>query len=289
MRTVKLKAKLQSLSLSSLLSISPSSIVTSTSLRSSSIRLEYFDPEADEYNNSRQLLEDVGCVHDIYPDGTAPAEAEAEAASSSSLLLQAIQHCRRTAFPTDKQNFLNSERDFVLAKTVTDQKKLCAILVQNDDDARNGRITVLGTADLQPKYTYKNRVYTYLPEGTITNVFVRPDQRGKKYGKQLMREGIEQVLVQQLLQKMHEYNTKTHEDNDDDDDDDDDDEAAVPHDAVKLLLEVYTQNQPALDMYLKLGYKPDGPVHETLYKTSQLFKSNLLINLVKIIKWPKIK
>ena len=258
-------------------------MVTSTSLRSSSIRLEYFDPEADEYNNSRQLLEDVGCVRDIYPDGTAPSESEAEA-SSSSLLLQAIQHCRRTAFPTDKQNFLNSERDFVLAKTVTDQKKLCAILVQNDDeDKKSGRITVLGTADLQPKYTYKNRVYTYLPEGTITNVFVRPDQRGKKYGKQLMMEGIEQVLVQQLLRKMHEYNTKSHED------DDEEDEAAVPHDAVKLILEVYTQNQPALDMYLKLGYKPDGPVHETLYKTSQLFKSNLLINLVKIIKWPKRK
>jgi len=180
-------------------------------------------------------------------------------------LLTAIQDCRRTAFQPDKKNFLNSERDFVAAKSVTDKKKICAILYDPQSSL------VVGTADLEPKYKYIKKQKKYIPEGVVTNVFVRPDQRGKKFGKQLMMEGIEEILVQQLLKNV--VNDNNNNNNDDNDD-------IIK---CKLSLDVYTQNKPAIELYLKLGYKPDGIVHESVYKTSQLFKSNLLVSLTKTI------
>jgi len=136
----------------------------------------------------------------------------------TSTLLTAIQDCRRTAFQPDKKNFLNSERDFVAAKSVTDKKKICAILYDPQSSV------VVGTADLEPKFKYiKNKKKKYIPEGVVTNVFVRPDQRGKKFGKQLMMEGIEEILVQQLLKNVNSNNP-------DDNDNERDDSAGIDSD-----------------------------------------------------------
>eukprot|EP00751_Fragilariopsis_kerguelensis_P040881 CAMPEP_0171009630 /NCGR_PEP_ID=MMETSP0736-20130129/21440_1 /TAXON_ID=186038 /ORGANISM="Fragilariopsis kerguelensis, Strain L26-C5" /LENGTH=267 /DNA_ID=CAMNT_0011441289 /DNA_START=39 /DNA_END=845 /DNA_ORIENTATION=+ len=209
--------------------LSFSSTKTKTTLATTSnLRLEYFDPGTQENDT----------------------------------LLTAIQECRRTSFPADKKNFLNSERDFVAAKSVTDKKKICAIIYDKKSSI------VVGTADLEPKYKYIKKQKEFIAEGVVTNVFVRPDQRGKKFGKQLMVEGIEEILVQQLLKNV-KNNSSTDNKND-----------TVN---CKLSLDVYTQNKPAIALYFKLGYKPDGLVHESVYKTSQLFQSNLLVSLTKTI------
>ena len=216
------------------LSLSSSSSLSSTSTKTNTnLRLEYFDPDTQDNDT----------------------------------LLTAIQECRRTSFPAEKKNFLNSERDFVAAKSVTDKKKICAIIYDQKSSL------VIGTADLEPKYKYIQKQKTYIPEGVVTNVFVRPDQRGQKFGQQLMIEGIEEILVQQLLQNVKKNPTGDNNNNNDNDN-------TIN---CKLSLDVYTQNKPAIALYFKLGYKPDGLVHESVYKTSQLFRSNLLVSLTKSI------
>ena len=106
--------------------------------------------------------------------------------------LATIQDCRRTAFPPDKKNFLNSECNFIAAKSVVDKKILCVLATIKAMDMNSktkNEIMVVGTADLQPASKGKN---------IVTNVFVRPDQRGNGIGQTLMIEGIEQLLVPEL-------------------------------------------------------------------------------------------
>merc|ERR1712238_360804 len=131
-----------------------------------------------------------------------------------------------------------------------------------------------GTADLEPKYKYIKKKKEFIAEGVVTNVFVRPDQRGQKFGKQLMIEGIEEILVQQLLKNVKKNPTGNDNNNNNNND------TTIN---CKLSLDVYAQNKPAIALYFKLGYKPDGLVHESVYKTSQLFRSNLLVSLTKSI------
>eukprot|EP00560_Eucampia_antarctica_P001186 CAMPEP_0197833172 /NCGR_PEP_ID=MMETSP1437-20131217/18084_1 /TAXON_ID=49252 ORGANISM="Eucampia antarctica, Strain CCMP1452" /NCGR_SAMPLE_ID=MMETSP1437 /ASSEMBLY_ACC=CAM_ASM_001096 /LENGTH=155 /DNA_ID=CAMNT_0043437055 /DNA_START=310 /DNA_END=777 /DNA_ORIENTATION=+ len=150
--------------------------------------------------------------------------------------------------------FLNSERDFIAAKSVVDKKHLCVV-------AKNKQSGVIvGTADLEPNSSGKN---------IVLNVYVRPDQRGNGIGRTLMMEGIEQILIPQL--------TIDNLDNDNNVGDDDDSGAAV------LSLDVYTQNKPALALYLKIGYEPSSPVHAGTLALANTFNANLMVSLSKRI------
>lgn len=159
--------------------------------------------------------------------------------------LQSLQDCRRTAFDPNKQKWLNSERDFCAAQSVIDEKHLCVV-------ALNENQQVVGSADLYPMQKGKN---------TIMNVFVRPDQRGKGIGRQLMVDGIEQVLVPLL----EEPNLSTE------------------NQETVLSLDVYTQNKPAIELYLKLGYEPSSAMHAGTLKLAQITNSNLVVSLSKTV------
>ena len=142
------------------------------------------------------------------------------------------------------------------------------MIIFDNDTNNDSNPRIVGTADLQPQYNYINKQKQFIPKGIISNVFVRPDERGKKFGQQLMIEGIETILVPELYNNRLEDPTAR---------------AEAQSKGITLTLEVYTQNTPALQLYLKLGYTPDGPINEGVYKLSQLLNSNLFITLTKTI------
>eukprot|EP00534_Pseudo-nitzschia_fraudulenta_P007984 CAMPEP_0201149572 /NCGR_PEP_ID=MMETSP0851-20130426/10845_1 /ASSEMBLY_ACC=CAM_ASM_000631 /TAXON_ID=183588 /ORGANISM="Pseudo-nitzschia fraudulenta, Strain WWA7" /LENGTH=255 /DNA_ID=CAMNT_0047425997 /DNA_START=23 /DNA_END=790 /DNA_ORIENTATION=+ len=182
--------------------------------------------------------------------------------SNNDRLVDALRECRRTAFDPDKQNWLNSERDFVAAKSVFDGKNLCAI-------ARRGN-TVLGTADLQPARNGKKNL--------VTNVFVRPDQRGKGIGRRLMAEGIEEVLANELP----EANLVVVEEKRGDESESKTNKSSGKKSAV-LSLDVYTQNKPAITLYKDLGYDPSSPVHAGTLALADLTGANLVVSMSKTV------
>ena len=157
--------------------------------------------------------------------------------------LSKLQDCRRTAFDATKQNFLNSETDFINAKSAVEGKNLCAIAIGSEGE-------IIGSADLTPKLKGVN---------TITNVFVRPDRRGEGIGKLLMEEGIETVLANALPEE-----NKLLESNE-----------------AILSLDVYTQNTPAITMYQKMGYEPSSPIHSGTLAVANALNSNLVVSLSK--------
>jgi len=166
--------------------------------------------------------------------------------------IAALQECRRTAFGTDKQKWLDSERNFCAAQSVLDQKNLCAVAYLLEENSGE----LVGSADLQPEQSGAN---------AILNVFVRPDQRGKGIGRKLMVEGIERVLVPLLKGP----NVKI--------------DKASNAESVVLSLNVYTQNTAAVELYLKLGYEPSSPIHAGVLGLANAFKSNLLVSMSKTI------
>jgi GNAT superfamily N-acetyltransferase len=156
-----------------------------------------------------------------------------------------LQECRRTAFAANKENFLDSERDFVAAKSVVDGRNLCAIALDTEDG------TVVGSADLAPKMKGVN---------VITNVFVRPDQRGKGLGRRLMVEGIEGVLANNLPPENR----------------------AGEGEAI-LSLDVYTHNTPAFKLYEDLGYEPSSAIHSGTLALANAINANLVVKLSKTV------
>jgi ribosomal protein S18 acetylase RimI-like enzyme len=158
--------------------------------------------------------------------------------------LALLQECRRTAFAANKENCLDSERDFVAAKSAVDGKNLCAIARDTEDG------TVVGSADLAPKMKGVN---------VITNVFVRPDQRGKGLGRRLMVEGIEGFLANNLPP-----------------------ENRAAGEAV-LSLDVYTHNTPAFKLYEDLGYEPSSAMHSGTLALANAINANLVVKLSKTV------
>ena len=156
-----------------------------------------------------------------------------------------LQDCRRTAFAANKENFLDSERDFCAAKSAVDGRNLCAIALNTQDG------TVVGSADLAPKMKGVN---------VITNVFVRPDQRGKGLGRRLMVEGIEGVLANNLPPENR----------------------ATTMEAV-LTLDVYTHNTPAFKLYEDLGYEPSSAMHSGTLALANAINANLVVKLSKTV------
>mmetsp|Transcript_13524 Transcript_13524/g.33994 ORF Transcript_13524/g.33994 Transcript_13524/m.33994 type:complete len:216 (+) Transcript_13524:3-650(+) len=180
--------------------------------------------------------------------------------SKNQAMLQNLQECRRTAFQANKQNWMDSERDFVKAKSVTDGKNLCAVAIDNS----NGKI--VGSADLTPQKKGKN---------IVTNVFVTPDQRGKGIGKLLMTKGIEGVLVRALPSaniKNGNSNTNTNTNSN----------AAV----VVIELDVYTNNKAAFQLYQKLGYEPSSSMHSGTLVMAKTLGANFVVSLSKTVKLP---
>lgn len=188
--------------------------------------------------------------------------------------LEALQDCRRTAFDPNKLNWMNSERDFVKAQSVLDEKHLCVIAVASDDTVmKKNQMQIVGSADLYPNAKGKN---------TVMNVFVRPDQRGKGIGRKLMVDGIEQVLVPlleepnaQQQQQMSGSSSSSNTTNDDDNN-----PAAITKEAV-LSLDVYTQNKAAIELYLKLGYEPASPMHAGTLGLAKALQANFVVTLSK--------
>lgn len=159
--------------------------------------------------------------------------------------LKLLRDCRRTAFDTSKKKFLNSERDFIAAQSVVDGKNLCAVAIDGKGD-------VVGSADLTPNDGGTN---------VVTNVFVRPDLRGKGIGKRLMVEGIEIVLADELpARNLVEAGNK-----------------------AVLSLDVYTRNTAAIKLYQKLGYEPSSPIHAGTLALANALNSNLLVVFSKTI------
>ena len=157
-----------------------------------------------------------------------------------------LKDCRRMAFASTKQNFLDSERDFVAAKSVVEGKNLCAIA----RDTKDG--SVVGSADLTPKSKGVN---------AITNVFVRPDQRGKGIGRRLMVEGIEGVLANNLPQE---------------------NQASGGTEAI-LSLDVYTQNTPAFKLYQNMGYEPSSVMHSGTLALANALGTNFEVSMSKTV------
>ena len=169
----------------------------------------------------------------------------------SASMLQNLQDCRRTAFQVDKQNWLDSERDFWKAQSVIDGKHLCAVAILDG--------TVVGSADLALRAAMKTNV--------VMNVFVRPDQRGKGIGKQLMVEGVHELLAPRLPKKNLQKDKK---------------EAIIS-------LDVYTQNKAAIKLYEKLGYTPSSPMHSGTLAMANTLGANLVVTMSKNVpvspKW----
>eukprot|EP00531_Pseudo-nitzschia_arenysensis_P005196 CAMPEP_0116155672 /NCGR_PEP_ID=MMETSP0329-20121206/22435_1 /TAXON_ID=697910 /ORGANISM="Pseudo-nitzschia arenysensis, Strain B593" /LENGTH=257 /DNA_ID=CAMNT_0003652727 /DNA_START=9 /DNA_END=782 /DNA_ORIENTATION=+ len=161
-------------------------------------------------------------------------------------MLQNLQDCRRTAFDPNKQNWMDSERDFVAAKKVTDGMNLCAVAIDTSTRA------IVGSADLTPSKKGTTNV--------VTNVFVTPDQRGKGIGRLLMVEGIEQILAKELPSN----NLK------------DNDSAAT------ISLDVYTNNKAAFQLYQKLGYEPSSAMHSGTMAMAKTLGANFVVSMSKI-------
>ncbi len=171
----------------------------------------------------------------------------------SASMLQNLQDCRRTAFQADKQNWLDSERDFWKAQSVIDGKHLCAVAVMDGK--------VVGSADLALRSSMKTNV--------VMNVFVQPDQRGKGIGKQLMIEGVHELLAPKLPKENLQKDKK---------------EAIIS-------LDVYTQNKAAIKLYEKLGYTPSSPMHSGTLAMANTLGANLVVTMSKNVPvsstwWP---
>ena len=169
---------------------------------------------------------------------------------SDTATLELLRDCRRTAFDSTKQNWLNSEVDFRDATNAASGKNLCAVAVCESTK------TVVGSADLTPRGKASNY------RSVIANVFVRPDRRGEGIGRRLLSEGIEGVLVAALP------------------------EANRPEGSAVLSLEVYTQNTPALSLYRNLGYEPSSPIHAGSLALADALGSNLVVSLSKTVPVP---
>lgn len=167
--------------------------------------------------------------------------------SKNKAMLQNLQECRRTAFQADKQNWMDSERDFVQAKSVKDGKNLCAVAILMNNNK------IIGSADITPTKKGKN---------IVTNVFVTPEQRGKGIGKLLMTQGIEGVLAKALPSSNKNINGNT----------------------ATIELDVYTNNKAAFRLYQKLGYEPSSAMHSGTLAMAKTLGANLVVNLSKTVK-----
>eukprot|EP00546_Thalassionema_frauenfeldii_P004895 CAMPEP_0178925956 /NCGR_PEP_ID=MMETSP0786-20121207/18230_1 /TAXON_ID=186022 /ORGANISM="Thalassionema frauenfeldii, Strain CCMP 1798" /LENGTH=200 /DNA_ID=CAMNT_0020600955 /DNA_START=54 /DNA_END=656 /DNA_ORIENTATION=- len=106
-----------------------------------------------------------------------------------------------------------------------------------------GNNKIVGTADCRVS---PKRDYIY-----VMNVQVDPAQRGRGIGKQLLLDGVEQY--------------------------------AASLDKRKVQLDVYTENEVALNMYLKYGYTPLNPLHAGILSMAQLTGGSLEVTLCKDI------
>ena len=177
--------------------------------------------------------------------------------------LQLLRDCRRLSFPAEKQNWLNSERDFVQAKSVVEGKNLCVVAI--DDQTSK----VVGSADLaRTTMTGKSNV--------VLNVFVQPDQRGRGIGRLLMAEGVHTILAKEVLMENINKNNNKNTNR----------EAQTQEPTVVISLDVYTNNKPAITLYQNLGYEPSSPVHSGTLAMANVLGANLVVTMSKTIAVP---
>lgn len=177
--------------------------------------------------------------------------------------LRSLRECRRTSFPASKANFLNSERDFIAAKKAVEGTNLCAVAIRGGNGNGND-IDIVGSADLTPRP--KSTGY----QNTITNVFVRPDFRGRGIGRLLMEEGVERVLAENLPET-HKQRVSG------------DADAPTTAATATLSLDVYTQNTPAIKLYQSMGYEPASAVHAGTLKLANTLGTNFVVTLSKTV------
>eukprot|EP00536_Pseudo-nitzschia_multiseries_P011986 jgi/Psemu1/290005/fgenesh1_pg.436_\ len=175
---------------------------------------------------------------------------------------------------------MNSERDFVDARSVLDGKHLCVVAVDtsSNSNSNSNELEIVGSADLYPRGDGKTN--------TVMNVFVRPDQRGRGIGRRLMVEGIEDVLVPLL----EEPNARPFFDDNDGGgggDAQQQQQQPPPLQRAVLSLDVYTQNTAAIELYLKLGYEPASPMHAGTLGLARAIRANLVVTLSKTVVAPK--
>ncbi len=188
----------------------------------------------------------------------------------SESMLQNLQDCRRTAFDPNKQNWMNSERDFVTAKKVTDGLNLCVIAF--DTNTQN----IVGSADLTPSKKGTSNV--------VTNVFVTPNQRGKGIGKLLMVEGIEQILAKELPSKNLKTSAAAAADAADAADASSEKAKAKGNNQeATISLDVYTQNKAAFELYQKLGYEPSSAIHSGTMAMAKTLGANFVVSMSKTV------
>lgn len=174
--------------------------------------------------------------------------------------LPSIRTCRATvdfAYRGAPNDLLNSQRSFLEASALGaqfDQSRNpfeCIECIV----ARRGK-EVLATADCRFR---GNR-------WLISNVFVRPSERGKGLGRRIMLEGVDQLLsaptgVSSVQISKDEKGT-----------------SLFSHD---VCLAVYTANEAAIKLYESCGFEPDGVLHKLVRRIACLTGANLMVNMRK--------
>jgi ribosomal protein S18 acetylase RimI-like enzyme len=144
--------------------------------------------------------------------------------------LPRIRECRKYAFP-EQRPLMRWEQSFVNADAAEKGGPVIVVVKERVFPWR-----VLGTADVRIRED--NTAY-------ITNVFVRPDQRGLGIGKKLMA-GVEEIVVN----------------------------------VSEVSLEVTTQNTAAVKLYRRCGYSTPG-IHRLVTAFSNVVGLNLLVRMTK--------
>jgi ribosomal protein S18 acetylase RimI-like enzyme len=149
--------------------------------------------------------------------------------------IETIRDCRQTVDFARNTNLLSSQKSFLNATALTKDSENIICIV-----AREGKI-IVGTTDCR---IGKDKV-------TVTNVYVRPDQRGKGIGEKMMVDGVEKLLL---------LNNKTN----------------IPK---KVFLNVYTNNIPAVRLYQKCGYQVSDPANAFVFQLAELTGANLQVGM----------
>jgi ribosomal protein S18 acetylase RimI-like enzyme len=169
--------------------------------------------------------------------------------------LNKIRDCRSTVDFAQNDRLLASQKSFLNATSLTKSTNstksrntmICIV-------AKTKRGVIVGTTDCR---IGKDTI-------TVTNVYVRPDQRGKGIGEKMMTDGVDKLVLNK--------NTKNNID-------DDGGVITCTKLPTKVSLDVYTNNKPAVRLYQKCGYQLSDPLNAFVYLLSTFTGANLQVTM----------